>query len=111
MSALALQFQETKFDVVDHNEQPWLRAYQIGSALGYQRPDVSIPQLFDRNKDEFTDQMTALVELDTNGGKQQVRTFSLRGCHLLAMFARTEVAKQFRNCRMQYFLDLHVASN
>ncbi len=40
--------------------------------------------------------MTALIELDTSGGKQKVRIFSLRGCHLLAMFARTAIAKQFR---------------
>jgi len=96
MNAIALSFQDTQFEAVDRNNQPWLRGYQIGSALGYSRPDVSIPQLFDRNKSEFTDQMTALVELDTNGGKQQVRIFSLRGCHLLAMFARTPVAKEFR---------------
>lgn len=40
--------------------------------------------------------MTALVELETAGGKQQVRIFSLRGCHLIGMLARTAIAKQFR---------------
>ena len=36
------------------------------------------------------------------GGKQQVRVFSLRGCHLLAMFSKTPVAKEFR----RWILDL-----
>lgn len=52
--------------------------------------------LYDRNADEFTDSMTALVELDTEGGKQKVRIFSLRGCHLLGMLSRTKIAKEFR---------------
>jgi prophage antirepressor-like protein len=63
--------------------------------LGYNRAD-RVNELYARNADEFTDAMTALVELDTNGGKQQIRIFSLRGCHLLAMFARTKAAKEFR---------------
>lgn len=41
--------------------------------------------------------MTALIDLPTKGGIQQVRIFSLRGAHLLAMFARTKVAKEFRH--------------
>lgn len=96
MTALALSFQNTQFDVVDLNNQPWLRSPQIGGALGYKKGSDSVLKLYESNSDEFTESMTALVELETNGGKQQVRIFSLRGCHLLAMFARTEVAKEFR---------------
>ncbi|SDY38591.1 BRO family protein [Nitrosomonas sp. Nm58] len=96
MTALSLAFQSTQFDVVDRNNQPWLRSLQIGGALGYAKPDHSIWKLYESNKDEFTDAMTALVELETNGGKQKVRIFSLRGAHLLAMFARTKIAKEFR---------------
>jgi hypothetical protein len=54
--------------------------------------------------------MTALVELDTKGGKQQVRIFSLRGCHLLAMFARTPVAKEFRKWVLDV-IDQHLSEN
>jgi len=90
-----LTFHTTNFDVVDRNNQLWLRSPQIAVSLGYNRSD-RVNELFARNADEFTDSMTALVELDTNGGKQQVRIFSLRGCHLLAMFARTAIAKEFR---------------
>ena len=46
--------------------------------------------------------MSFLTTVDTAGGKQQVRVFSLRGCHLLAMFSKTPVAKEFR----RWVLDL-----
>lgn len=90
-----LTFQNTKFDIVDRNGQPWLRSPQIAGALGYNRAD-RIADVYSRNADEFTDRMTALVELDTAGGKQQVRIFSLRGAHLLGMLSRTKKAKEFR---------------
>lgn len=91
----SLVFHDTQFEIVDHNGQPWLRLPQIGAALGYANP-YKVQQVYDRSADEFTDQMTALVELHTAGGKQQVRIFSLRGAHLLAMLSRTKVAKEFR---------------
>src|SRR5690606_4430837 len=86
----SLTFHDTEFEIVDHNGQPWLRGFQIGSALGYKNPSADMAKLYERNADEFTDQMTALIELHTSGGKQQVRIFSLRGAHLLAMLSRTK---------------------
>ncbi|MGV6475032.1 BRO-N domain-containing protein [Azotobacter vinelandii] len=91
----ALAFHNTQFDIVDRNGQPWLRLPQVGVALGYANP-YKVQQVYERNADEFTTDMTSVVELDTAGGRQQVRIFSLRGAHLLAMFARTDVAKEFR---------------
>lgn len=52
--------------------------------------------------------MTALVKLPTAGGEQQVRVFSLRGAHLLGMFARTDKAASFRKWVLD-ILDAHVA--
>lgn len=92
---LALEFGSTKFEVVDHNGRPWLQARQLGEALGYSRPDA-ILNIYDRNKDEFTTDMTTTIELMVGVVAQKVRIFSPRGCHLLSMFARTPVAKQFR---------------
>lgn len=91
----ALTFNSTQFDIVDCNGQPWLQARQIGSALGYARED-SINKIYERNADEFTNKMTSTVKLTLQGQQREVRIFSLRGAHLLAMFARTEVAKEFR---------------
>ena len=93
----SLSFHNVDFDITDIHGQPWLRSFQIGSALGYKNPSSDMAKLYDRNADEFTDSMTQVIELPTAGGKQQVRVFSLRGCHLLGMLARTKVAKEFRH--------------
>ena len=92
----ALCFNDVLFDVIPQNSQPWVRGIQIGSALKYENPDAAIRKLYQSHADEFTDAMTAVVILPTEGGPQETRIFSLRGCHLLAMFARTPIAKQFR---------------
>lgn len=93
----ALAFQNTHFSVVDRNGQPWLRSGEIAKALGYSDASA-INRIYARNSDEFTDAMTGSVKLtDPNGDLQETRIFSLRGAHLIAMFARTPVAKEFRS--------------
>ncbi len=90
-----LTFKNQKIVPVMINGQPYLRVPQIAVALQYKKAD-RVNELYARHADEFTPDMTFLTEVDTAGGKQQVRVFSLRGCHLLAMFAKTPVAKDFR---------------
>lgn len=97
---------------------------QIEGALGYGQAN-RVTDLYNRNADEFTNSMTALVKLpdlppqnaeagtdlrhqtdDTDteldlqsasaGQRREVRIFSLRGAHLLGMLANTEPAKDFR---------------
>jgi prophage antirepressor-like protein len=84
------------YPIQRNDEQIWLGATQIGLALGYANPETAIIKLYNRNADEFRDDMTKLIEISTAGGLQKVRIFSLRGCHLITFFARTQVAKQFR---------------
>ena len=91
----ALIFQSTTFDVVDRSGQPWIQSRQLASALGY-KDENSVRKIYERNVDEFTDAMTATVKMTVGITPVDVRIFSLRGCHLLAMFARTPVAKAFR---------------
>jgi uncharacterized protein with GYD domain len=96
LSTQVLVFQNTEFNVIEREGQCWVRSPQVGDALGYTKARISVDKIFKAHADEFTDRMTAVVELMTAGGKQMVRIFSLRGAHLLAMFARTPVAKAFR---------------
>lgn len=107
-AAAALVFESTTFDVVTRDDQPWLRGLQVATALGYKNPAQDFKNLFDRNIAEFTPSMTALVKLETNGGIQEVRCFSLRGAHLLGMFARTDKAAAFRKWVLD-ILDAHTA--
>ena len=91
-----LTFQNTTLSVINQNNQTFLTASDLGKALDYSDADRSIRRLYTANADEFTAEMTALIEMPTAGGIQKVRIFSLRGAHLIAMFARTKVAKDFR---------------
>lgn len=91
-----IAFQNVTFDVIDRNGQPWLRHLQIEGALGYKASGRALQLLYKKHAAEFTDNMTALVKLQTPGGEQETRIFSLRGAHLLGMFARTPVAAEFR---------------
>ncbi|WP_183169424.1 P22AR C-terminal domain-containing protein [Atlantibacter sp. RC6] len=74
----------------------WLSSAEIANALQY-KSAKSVTNLFNQNADEFTSGMTQVIESVTSGNyRKKVRVFSLRGAHLIAMFARTDVAKEFR---------------
>lgn len=91
-----LTFQTTTLSVINQNNQTYFTANEIGQALGYRNPTSDVKRIYERNIDEFTPNMTALVDMQTNGGIQKVRIFSLRGCHLIGMLSHTKVAKEFR---------------
>ncbi|WP_234262240.1 BRO-N domain-containing protein [Klebsiella aerogenes] len=91
-----LAFHDHKFTVTPHNNQIYLTVTQIGLALNYANPETAVTKIFNRHKDEFTGLMTTMVKLASPSGPQETRIFSLRGAHLIAMFARTPVAKEFR---------------
>ena len=97
MTSLALSFNEVKFNpVIQCDGQIWLSSSELAQALDY-KSVKSVSNLYNSNKDEFSDSMTQVIESVTSGNyKKKSRIFSLRGCHLIAMFARTPVAKEFR---------------
>ncbi|MGP9511091.1 BRO-N domain-containing protein [Psychrobacter sp. AOP5-GZ1-6] len=97
-----LTFNDVNFNPVEQNGQIWLTSKEIAKALGYKN-STSINKLYNANADEFSDNLSQVIETTvsvvsskTKGLRAKIRIFSLRGCHLLAMFARTDIAKQFR---------------
>ena len=78
-------FEGSEIELITRDGELWVRGPQIGAAMGYKDPARKIRTLYSRHADEFTDMMTGVIQLDTAGGPQQVRIFSLRGAHLLAM--------------------------
>ena len=105
MASLALSFNNVDLTAINNNDgQIWVTSSELARALGYKRSDA-VSRIYSRNADEFSDDMTALVSSPRNVNLT-VRIFSLRGCHLAAMFASTEIAKQFR----KWVLDV-LASN
>lgn len=96
-----LFFEDKALSLIEFDGRLWLRSADIARALGYNRAD-RITQIYDRRKAEFSPSMTCVAEtfsLGHNGGgsiRQESRLFSLRGAHLLGMFARTAVGVKFR---------------
>lgn len=91
----ALVFQSATLNPVRQNDgQVWVTASDLAKALGYKQLDAAT-KIYNRNADEFTACMTQVVE-SPRTPNLGVRIFSLRGAHLVAFFARTPVAKEFR---------------
>ena len=55
-----------------------------------------VRRIYLRHAEEFDDSMTAEMDLPTAGGPQKTRIFSVTGCLLLAVLARTERSRRFR---------------
>ncbi|MBB3213430.1 prophage antirepressor-like protein [Herbaspirillum sp. Sphag1AN] len=100
-----LMFQDTSLRLVERDGKQWVGAADIARALGYAEPG-KVTRLYDRHKAEFSQSMTRLFEMPTLGVPGNLRTktrfFSLRGAHLVAMFARTSKGQEFR----RWVLDL-----
>lgn len=95
---MALTFNDVTLSPISHQNSPWIRAAELARALGYGREN-QVSRLYRNNADEFTPEMTQVIEISDGpalGLSVKTRIFSLRGCHLVAMFARTPVAKAFR---------------
>ncbi len=99
----ALTFNDVTLSPITHQNSLWIRAAELARALGYAQEN-SVSRLYRKNADEFTEGMTQVIEIPAesrNGSPVNLadgrcRVFSLRGCHLVAMFSRTPVAKAFR---------------
>ena len=93
---MALTFNGITLSPIPHQNSPWIRSVELARALGYS-DESSVGRIYKRNSEEFTPEMTQVIEIsDTVNLTVPTRIFSLRGCHLVAMFARTPVAKAFR---------------
>ena len=110
MTTLALSFNDVNFSPVQQDGQIWLTATELAKALGYAKSDA-VTQVYERNQDEFNSSMTTTITVKSDDSietlklrvskksknlTKTIRIFSLRGAHLIAMFSKTAIAKQFR---------------
>lgn len=92
----ALTFNDVTLTPIPHQNSLWIRSVELARALGYS-DESSVGRIYKRNEEEFTPEMTQVIEMNEAVNLTvPARIFSLRGCHLVAMFARTPVAKAFR---------------
>ncbi|MGK5017702.1 BRO family protein [Janthinobacterium sp. HLS12-2] len=93
-----LIFDGHKLRVIERNGQSWLTAADIAAALGYSRSD-KVSRLYQLHDKEFRPSMTDLIVTPVSGFSgitAEARVFSLRGAHLIGMFARTKKGAEFR---------------
>lgn len=98
-SLIRAEFLGTPVSIIDHAGRRWLTARDVGRCLGYaeDRAGSAINNLYNRHADEFGPEDVGDIKLMyPSGGEQQTRIFSQTGCILLAMFANTARAKDFR---------------
>lgn len=97
-------FNGCSIEIVDHNGQPWITAEQVGIALGIKHARRAANKIYARHQDEFENGIdTCITKLVTQGDTQNrdTRIFSQTGCILLAFFAQTERAVEFRRWAKQ----------
>ncbi|HBK3068277.1 TPA: Bro-N domain-containing protein [Citrobacter freundii] len=95
---------------VENKQGVWFTSSDLASALEYSN-SRAVTMIYNKYADEFSEGMTQVLEVSTSGNyRKKVRVFSLRGAHLIAMFARTDVAKEFHRWVLD-ILDREVAIN
>jgi hypothetical protein len=95
---IELTFENQPLQLIEHNGRMWLKSADIARALGYSRSD-RMTQVYERHKAEFSPSMTTVFQTLSLGHgmpPSEIRLFSLRGAHLLGMFARTAKGVAFR---------------
>ena len=68
-----LRFNNVNLDIVDHQGKPWVTAEDAGRCLGYADPSGQIQRLYNRNKDQFGLNETAIIELEVPYGDEKIR--------------------------------------
>lgn len=87
-------------------EEIFLTSEQLGKALGYLNPRVSISNLVNRHPYLKSNEFSDIINLVTPGGKQQTRVFSEDGIYEVTFLANTERAVEFRSWLRKIFRGL-----
>ena len=89
-------FEGVELEVVSFGGERWLRGPQIAGALGFKNPSKAVSDIYSRNRSEFDDSTTLVIEMPTNSGRQLVRLYNARGAALIAIKAQTPKGEAFR---------------
>lgn len=75
----------------------FMTSEQLGQALGYSSPRVSISNLVNRNEYLKNKEFSGVINLMTPSGTQETRVFTEDGIYEVTFLASTEKAREFRN--------------
>ncbi|SHH06299.1 ORF6C domain-containing protein [Tepidibacter thalassicus] len=79
------------------NDEIFMTAEQLGQALDYSNPRVSIGNLVNRNEHLKNSEFSSVINLVTEAGIRETRVFNEDGIYEVTMLAKTEKAKEFRS--------------
>lgn len=91
-----IKFQNQNIEIITVNGESYLNGNQIGSCLELAFPAKAVSKIYRKHKKEFAPEMSIAAEMPTATGNKLTRLYSLRGAALIAMYAQTPVAAQFR---------------
>jgi prophage antirepressor-like protein len=99
-----IQFEETQLEILERDGELWFIGADVGRALGYAQPQISVSTLYKRHAHQFSDEETTITSLIMveNEPPRNTRVFSRRGMHRLALYAKTKRAEVFQ----KWVLDL-----
>lgn len=86
---------DTQVPAVFLNQTYYIPAKEVAEQLGYASVDA-MNKVYLRNKDEFVENDVIMATVQTPGGPQETRCYSLEGIYALGMLAKTAPAKQLR---------------
>ncbi|MDO6489330.1 hypothetical protein Q4503_16665 [Colwellia sp. 6_MG-2023] len=81
-----------------HEDEDWVTSSDLAKELGYS-DSKGVTRLYSRYKDEFTDDMSIVIELPSdknNNLKVKTRVFSFEGCCFIGGVSRANKAPLFR---------------
>lgn len=89
------EFNGIKMDIIKQKDDFYLTADQIGDALEYSDPRISINNIYNRNK-ELLDEYSTVIKLMTQGQKRNIRVFNEEGAMIIAMKSNKPKAIAFQ---------------
>ncbi len=91
-----MSFNGKRFNSVELDGEFWIRADELGLAIGLEQPEQAVLQLYQDNPGQFSERLTALVGVETQEGPRMMRAFNLLGAYVLCTFVDTYAARSVR---------------
>lgn len=94
-----LRFHEVDVSIYEQQGQLWISGEDIGRCLSFSEPRKSIDKIYERHRNELELLSNVIKDpklTSTDGKSYERRVYNEQGAYIIAMFARTETAKEVR---------------
>ncbi len=108
-----MTFNGQLFKPVELDGEPWIRADELGTAIGLGQPEIGVIGLCRNNPDHFSDHLptlTRLARVETSEGTRMMRVFSLLGAYVLCTFVDNSRAHSVRRWLLEKLVDVQMSA-